>query len=149
MGGKSITSANSSITLTIPGVFSSGRLLQQFAVNDILDPEAQTLTESRVGADGQVVGGYVFNLGKFKMSFQANSNSIPVFYQWKQAQDAQTDVIAASMTIITPSLGLNVNLVDVYCESLPFLPPLKKVAEELQVSMTCNPNWATSSLSFF
>lgn len=142
--GKSITSANSSITITIPGVYSSGVLLQQFAVNDILDPEAQTLTESRVGADGFVVGGYVFNLAKFKMAFQASSSSILVFYAWKAAQDAQSDVIAGSMTIIAPSLGLDVDLQDVYCESLPFLPPLKKVAEEFSVSMTCNPTWSTT-----
>jgi hypothetical protein len=141
----SITSANASITLTIPGVYSSGVLLQNFAVNDILEPDPTTLTESRVGADGEVVGGYVFNLTKFRMMFQANSDSIPVFYAWKAAQDAQTDVIAGSMKIIAPALGLDVDLEDVYCETLPFMPPLKKVAEELTVTMTANPNWQTTS----
>jgi len=141
----SITSANTSITLTIPGVFSSGVLLQNFAVNDILEPDPQTLTESRVGADGEVVGGYVFNLAKFRIMFQANSDSIAAFYAWKAAQDAETDVIAASMKIISPNLGLDVNLEDVYCETLPFMPPLKKVAEELTVTMTANPGWQTTS----
>lgn len=143
--GRSITSANSAIVLTIPGVFSSGVLLNGFAVNDILEPDPQTLTESRVGADGEVVGGYVFNLTKFRMMFQANSDSIGVFYAWKAAQDAQTDVIAATMKIISPNLGLDVDLEDVYCETLPFMPPLKKVAEELTVTMTANPNWQTTS----
>jgi hypothetical protein len=141
----SITSANASIQLTIPGVYSSGILLDGFAVNDILDTEAQTLVEGRVGADGETVAGYVFNLNKFRMMFQANSPSIPVFYNWKAAQDGDVDVIAGSMTIIAPSLGLDVDLTDVYCESLPFLPPLKKVAEELTVSMFSSPNWATTS----
>lgn len=143
--GKSITSANASIQLTVPGIYSSGVVLQNFAVNDILEPEPQTLTESRVGADGYVVGGYVFNLSKFKIMFQANSGSIEVFYNWKAVQDAIHDVIAGTMKIIAPSLGLDVNLTDVYCESLPFLPPLKKVAEELTVAMTCNPTWQTAS----
>jgi len=141
----SITSANASISLTIPGVYSSGVLLQQFSTDDILDPDAQTLTESRVGADGDVVAGYVFNLSKFRIMFQANSDSIAVFYAWKAAQDAMTDVIAATMKIVAPSLGLDVDLQDVYCESLPFLPPLKKVAEPLSVSMTANPAWQTTS----
>ena len=143
--GQSITSNNAAITLTIPGVFSSGVLLQGFAVNDILDPEPQILSESRVGADGDVVGGYVFNLSKFRMMFQANSDSISVFYAWKAAQDQATDVYPASMKIIAPALGLDVDLQDVYCETLPFLPPLKKVAEELTVTMTANPNWQTTS----
>lgn len=145
MANGSITSANASIQLTIPGVFSSGVLLQNFTVDDILDPEPQTLTEARVGADGFVVAGYVFNLSKFRMAFQANSDSIPVFYAWKAAQDSIRDVIAATMTVIAPSLGLDVGLNDVYCESLPFLPPLKKVAEGLSVALTCNPDWQTTS----
>lgn len=145
MPGTSITSANASIQLTIPGVYSSGVLLQNFAVNDILEPEPQTLTEARVGADGFVVAGYVFNLAKFRMMFQANSDSIPVFYQWKAAQDAIGDIIAATMKIIAPALGLDVDLDEVYCESLPFLPPLKKVAEEFSVSMTADPGWQTTS----
>lgn len=145
MAGKSITSANASINLTIPGVYSSGVLLQNFAVNDILEPEPQELSEARVGADGYVVGGYVFNLSQFRMMFQANSASIQVFYNWKAAQDAIPDVISGTMHIIAPSLGLDVDLFDVYCKSLPFLPPLKKVAEEFTVSMTANPQWQTSS----
>jgi hypothetical protein len=131
----SITSANASITITIPGVYSSGVLLQQFSTDDIIDPDGQELTESRVGADGDVVAGYVFNLTAFRT----------VFYAWKAAQDAILDVIAASMKIIAPSLGLDVDLSDVYCKTLPFLPPLKKVAEALSVSMTANPNWQTTS----
>src|SRR5271166_1139659 len=103
MPGPSITSANASVQISIPGVYSDGVLLQNFAVNDIIDTEAQTLVEGRVGADGFVVGGYVFNLNKFRMAFQANSDSIPIFYQWKAAQDAAVDVIAASMKIIAPS----------------------------------------------
>lgn len=145
MSGPSITSQNASIQLTIPGVYSSGTLLQNFAVNDILDTEAQTLVEGRVGADGFVAAGYVFNLNKFRMMFQANSDSIRVFYDWKAAQDAIGDVIGATMKIKAPALGLDVDLTDVYCESLPMLPPLKKVAEELTVSMFSNPAWQTTS----
>jgi hypothetical protein len=145
MAGISITSANTSINLTIPGVFSSGVLLQQFDTEDIIDPEPQELTESSVGADGFVVGGYVFNLSNFRITFQPNSNSIPVFYQWKAAQDSETDIIPASIKIITPSLGLDVDLTDVLCKSLPFLPPMKKVARSLTVAMTANPLWQTTS----
>jgi len=143
--GISITSANASIQLTIPGVFSQGVLLQNFATDDIIDPEPQELIEARVGADGFVVAGYVFNLNNFRMSFQANSESIQVFYAWKAAQDSVRDVIDGTMKIIAPSLGLDVDLVDVFCKSLAFLPPLKRVAEPLSVSMMANPGWQTTS----
>lgn len=143
MAGPSISSFNASINLVIPDVYSTGVLLQGFEVNDILDSEPQTITEYRIGADRQGAGGLVFNPTKFRMMFQANSDSIPVFYHWKAAQDAG-DIIFASMSIIVPSLGLDVDLDEVLCESLPFLPPLKKVAEGMTVSMTANPDWATT-----
>jgi hypothetical protein len=145
MPGPSITSANTSIALIIPGVYSSGVLLENFDVNDIIDSEPQTLVEGRVGADGELAAGYVFNLNKFRMSFQANSISIPVFYQWKSAQDAIRDIIFGSMKIISPSLGLDVDLEEVLCESLAMLPPLKKVAEPLTVSLLSNSEWQTTS----
>jgi hypothetical protein len=145
MPATSITSANTSINLTIPGLYSSGVVLENFDVNDILDSEPQTLTEGRVGADGFLAAGYVFNLNKFRIAFQANSASIPVFYQWKAAQDAVREVIAGSMKIINDALGLDVNLDEVYCESLAMLPPLKKVAEPLTVSMFSGPGWQTTS----
>jgi hypothetical protein len=141
----SITSANASILLTIPGAYSSGVLLENFSTDDILDADPQTLTAPRVGADGNVVGDYVFAMSKFRIMFQANSPSITVFYAWKALQDKDRLSVAGSMKIIVPSLGLDVDLTDVYCESLPFLPPLKKVAEPLTVSMSCNPGWQTTS----
>lgn len=144
MSGPSISSFNASISLVIPGLYSSGVLLQGFEVNDLLDSEPQTITEYRVGVDRQGAGGLVFNPTKFRMMFQANSASIPVFYQWKAAQDSR-DIIFASMSIIVPSLGLDVDLDEVLCESLPFLPPLKRVAEGMTVSMTANPEWQTTS----
>lgn len=141
----SITSANASFTLVIPGVYSSGILLQNFSTDDMFDADPQELTEQRVGADGYVVGGYVFNLSKMRIHFQANSASIPVFYAWKAAQDAVTDIIVASASIICPSLGLDVDLDDGMFASAPFLPPHKKVAEPLTVELTWGPGWQTTA----
>lgn len=145
MAKNSITSANASFVLTIPGVFSSGVLLQNYATDDMFDADPQTLTESRVGADGFVVGGYVFNLSKMRLNFQANSESIAVFYAWKAAQDAIRDVIAATAKIVSPALGLDVDLDDIYFASAPLLPPHKKVAEPLSVEITVGPDWQTTS----
>jgi hypothetical protein len=146
MSGNSITSANVAFVLTIPGVYSSGVLLENFSTDDMFNPDAQVLTESRVGADGFDVGGYVFNMTSIHIMFQANSNSIPVFYQWKSAQDASRDIIVGSGTIISPALGFNSTLPDIYLESLPLLPPHRKVAEPLTVAIRVGPGWQTTSI---
>jgi hypothetical protein len=145
MSGPSITSANASFQLTIPGVYSSGVLLQNFSTDDMFDFDPQALTESRVGADGFFVGGYVFNPTKIRATFQANSASIPVFYAWKAAQDAAVDIIVASAKIISPALGLDVDLAEIHFSSAPLLPPHKKVAESLSVELTTGPGWQTTS----
>lgn len=127
--GQSITSANAKFTLIIPGVYSSGVLLDNFAVDDMFEAEEVELTESRIGADGQAVGGYVFNMTNMPINFQANSDGILVFQAWKQAQDSQRDIIVAQAAIIMPALGLKAALNDGFLGPMPAFPPHKKVAE--------------------
>jgi len=147
LGGKSITSANASFNLLIPGVYSSGVLLQNFGVGDMFTSDPQTLTEGRVGVDGNSVGDYVFQRSKMSLHFQANSTSLPVFYNWKAIQDAGPSVIAATAKVICPSLALDVNLTDGYLTSLPILPPHRKLAEEVVVELSWGPGWQTTSLT--
>lgn len=145
MAKQSITSANASFQLTIPGVFSSGVLLQNFAVDDMFDGDPQELTEDRVGADGFSVLGYIFQRGKMRLTFQANSDSIGVFFAWKAAQDAIRDAIPGEAKIISPALGLDVDLTTVSIKSMPVLPPHKKVAESFSVEIGFDPDWQTTS----
>jgi hypothetical protein len=154
----SITSANASFVLTIPGVYNSGVLLKGFAVDDMFDADPQALTKSSVGADSNSILDYVYARSKIRISFQANSDSIPVFYNWKAAQDAGVpavpggrpavpgpDAIAASAKIVCPSLGLDVDLTNISLTSIPLIPPHKKVAETFVVELECDPGWQTTS----
>lgn len=145
MAKESITSANASFNLTIPGVFSSGVLLQNFSVDDMFDGDPQELTEDRVGADGFTALGYIFQRGKMRLNFQANSESIQVFFLWKAAQDSVRDAIAGAASIVSPALGLDVDLTTVSIKSMPVLPPHKKVAETFSVEIGFDPTWQTTS----
>jgi hypothetical protein len=140
----SITSANASFILVIPGVFSSGVQLQGFAVDDMFSMDPTTLAEGRRGADGQTVYGYVYELSKMRIGLLANSNAFRIFQAWKQAQDAAVDVITASGTIIMPSLGLKTSLVDGNCTNLAAFPPHKKVAENVEPEVTWG-SWTTTA----
>ena len=143
--GVSITSANVSFNLTIPGVFSSGVLLQNFAVDDMFDADPQEVTEDRVGADGFSALGYIFQRGKMRLMFQANSGSYPVFSQWKSAQDAIGDAIAGSIKIKSKALGLDTDLTTVSLKSMPVFPPHKRVAEAFAIEIGFDPQWQTTS----
>lgn len=141
----SITSANAKFTLIIPGVYSSGVLLQNFSVDDMFEADPVELTESRIGADGFAVGGYVFNLTEMPVNFQANSDSVIVFQAWKQAQDSQRDVIEAEGAILMPALGLKATLNDGFLATMPAFPPHKKVAENFQVRLKWG-SWTVAAI---
>ena len=134
--GQSITSANAKFSLVIPGVFSSGVLLQNFAVDDMFDADPTELTEQRIGADGFFVGGYVFNLTNMPIIFQGNSSSVLIFQAWKQAQDSQRDIIVADGSIIMPAIGFKASLKDGLIKSMPAFPPHKKVVESWRVELS-------------
>ena len=137
--GQSITSANAKFTLVIPGVYSSGVLLQNFAVDDMFEAEPVELTEQRIGADGFFVGGYVFNLMNMPIVLQGNSSSVLVFQAWKQAQDSSTtgrDIIVASGSIIMPAIGMKATLSNGLIKSMPPFPPHKKVVESWRVELS-------------
>jgi hypothetical protein len=102
----SITAANAVFILTIPGVYSSGRQLQEFAVDDAFTTEAVDADETQVGVDGYGVSGYLPRAPMMTIRFLASARANPeVFENWIAAQDNQQDVIFASAVIVMPSVA--------------------------------------------
>lgn len=102
----SITSANSVFILTIPGVYASGRQLQEFAVDDAFTTEAVDADETQVGVDGYGVAGYLPRAPMMTIRFLASARANPeVFENWIAAQDNLQDVLFASAVITMPSIA--------------------------------------------
>ena len=102
----SITSANAVFILTVPGVYSSGRQLQEFAVDDAFTTEAVDADETQVGVDGYGVAGYVPRAPVMSIRLLASARaSFEIFENWIAAQDALQDVLFASAVIRMPSIS--------------------------------------------
>lgn len=105
-GGQStITSANSVVTMTVPGLFDSPVQLQGYSTDKAWDTAAVVVTETQIGVDGRKTAGLVFNPIKQTFSFQADSPSVQIFEAIQAAQRAAKDVYFISATIDLPATG--------------------------------------------
>ena len=102
---STITSANSVVTLTASGLFSTPVQLQGYSTDKAWDTAAQVVTETQIGVDGRKTAGLVYNAVKQTFSFQEDSPSVQIFEAIYAAQRAVRDVYYLSATIILPATG--------------------------------------------
>lgn len=106
----SITSANSVIMLSIPGVFTAPVPLQQFAAEDIFTNDPVQAAEVAMGVDGYLAAGFVYAPVSWSVSLMADSPSNDLFDQWYQANRLAIDVYRCNGTIVLPSLNKKYNM---------------------------------------
>jgi len=123
---STITSANSSFALIVPGVYSAPQSIQGYATDDAFAAEAVEKVETMMGIDGKLSAGYIFNPYKMTVTLQADSASLALFTNWQLAQDAVREVIAASATIIIPSIGFKYAMSNGYLTRFQAMPEAKK-----------------------
>ena len=95
----SITSSNAAIAISIGSLYAAPQALSQFAADDIFDVDAVPSAETAMGVDGHLTGGKVFAPVPWRISFMADSISIPVFEFWESSQTQIGDIIRAQATI--------------------------------------------------
>lgn len=101
----SLTVANATITLTVPGVFDTPQVLKGFSADNIYDIDQVDQVETQMGVDGILSGGLVFNPTNQTFSLQADSDSNALFDQWNYSQKAAGDVFTANGQTTLKGLG--------------------------------------------
>lgn len=97
-----ITSANSVLYLSIATIFPVAQKIQGYTAEDIFDTDDVELAEISLGLDGKQSSGWVpFNV-KWRISLQANSDSILLFETCIAAQNALKDIYAWTGNISLP-----------------------------------------------
>ena len=104
-GASTITSANSVVTFTVPGLFNTPVQLQGYSADKAWDTAAVVVTETQIGVDGRKTAGLVFNPVKQTYAFQADSPSVGIFEAIQAAQRAAKDVYYINATIDLPATG--------------------------------------------
>ena len=104
-GASTITSANSVVSITVPGLYSSPVQLEGYSTDKAWDTAAVVVTETQIGVDGRKTAGLVYNPVKQTFSFQADSPSVQIFESIYSAMRSAGDVYYISATIDLPATG--------------------------------------------
>ena len=126
---QDITSANASLILTCPGVFTAPQQIQGFATDDIYSTDPLEIAETMMGVDGYLSGGMVYNPVVTGMSLMAGSPSIPVFDQIYTQSRAQEAVYFMQGTIKLLSINMKYNLLNGILVTYPPIPDAKKLLQ--------------------
>lgn len=126
---STITSANVAVVLSVPGVFPLDQLLDGYATDDAFAHDSYQTSETRMGVDGKLSGGFTPAAKNFKITFQPDSDSIGVFDLWGTSQEIAKELFVAGMTISMPSIGKAFIFTKGFLQDFKKLPDAKKVLE--------------------
>lgn len=102
---STITSANSVVTFTVPGLFPAPVQLQGYSADRAWTSDNIDLAEVQRSVDGRQTGGYIFNSVPQTFSLQADSPSKQIFLDIQNTMKAAREIIYISGTIDLPSTG--------------------------------------------
>lgn len=105
-----LTVANSSIVLTVEGLYPNGVALTGYAADNVFETPAVENGEFSMGIDGNYSAGYVYNPIPFTLTFQADSPSVKILQEIWQREQSIRDKLRAGLSIALPSANLRYGL---------------------------------------
>jgi hypothetical protein len=140
---RTLTSANSIITLAIAGLYDAPRQLQGFSADAVFDTDQVTSAETMMGVDGKLSAGWVPAVVVTNITLQADSASNDLFDRWYQAQQTIRELYVASGAIVLPSLGKKLAYTRGFLTSFPPTPSMARVAQPRRYTIT----WESVSIA--
>lgn len=135
MSDGTITTANSIFILTVPGLYPSGIQLQGYSAERAWQTEAQELTESQIGVDGQKASGWVPTMVQQTVALLANSKSRTVFNNIARLQKANRDAVVFQGSITLPSTGESFSCLNGTLKNYKSLPDAAKVLQPIDFAI--------------
>jgi hypothetical protein len=131
-----LTTVNSSLTLTINNLYDFPQTIQGYAVDDAFSSDDVDTVQVAMGVDRKLSFGYVPVERKLNIMLQANSASADIFDNLANAQDAIGEVYTVTATIILPSLGNVYVFTNGAMTNYSPMPSSKKILQQRKFSFT-------------
>ena len=100
-----LTSANSTLSLQIAGLYPVPQSIQGYAADDAFAVDDVSPVETMIGVDGKLSGGFTPYPTKLHITLQADSASNAIFDNWLSAQLAAKETYIANVAISLPGTG--------------------------------------------
>lgn len=138
-----ITSANAVYTLTVQAsdgtdLFGAPQQLRGFSADDIFTTGPLASSETLMGLDGVLSGGFVFVPIVQNISLQADSDSNDIFEQWWEQQQLARDVYIANGVVLLPAIAKEWVLTKGFLTSFPPIPDAARTLRPRRYAITWN-----------
>lgn len=133
---KTLTAANSVLLLSVEDLFDTPVQLQGFAADDIYDIEGIQSTETSMGVDGLLSGGWIPAPIVQNISLQADSDSVDIFEDWYSASQAAREIYIANGSIFLPSVGKGYTMTRGFLTNFSPAPSGKKTLQSRKFTIT-------------
>lgn len=125
---KTLTSANSTFILTVPGLLS-GVHVQGYSTDEMFAFDAVPQGETVMGVDGKLSSGYTPQPRRMTLTLQADSKSNDTFDFWARSEAVARERYPADAVITAPSIGKSYVLRRGFLESSEPMPGHKKTLQ--------------------
>jgi len=130
---RTLTTANSTISITIPNLLPAPRNIEGYAVDDIFMADGVELTQTMMGVDGKMSFGYTPAIFPLTLTLMATSPSIELFELWGSTMMTLRESLPATALVITvPSMERTYTFTKAVLVNFKPLPDLKKVLQPIQ-----------------
>lgn len=136
MANTTITSANSILTMVVPGLFPVPVSIQGYSTDDAFMLDALDLAETVMGVDGKMSAGYVPKEVKLTITLQADSDSKEFFAILTQAVKTAREIFYMSATLSLPSTGESFTFTRGILTSVDQAPAAKKMLQPQKFVIT-------------
>ncbi|MCB5318620.1 MULTISPECIES: phage tail fiber protein [Yersinia] len=126
---STITAANSVFSLAITNLYVTPQILEGYSADDAFSTDALDITETVMGIDGKLSGGFVFNPTNQTITIMPDSPSLVIFETWVTAMKTMRETLTCNATIQLPALGRKYTLTKGYLVSAKTIPDVKKTLQ--------------------
>lgn len=133
---KTITSANSIFTLTIPGLFQAPVQLMGYSTDRAFATDAVQMAEAQMGVDGRLSAGYTPSPIVQTITLQADSPSRDIFSTLITAMDTAREVYWINGTISLPATGESYSMIRGVLVNAKAIPDAQRVLAPIDYMIT-------------
>ena len=99
-----ITSANASLVLIVDTIIPAGVQLQHFSTDSMFELSEVTVTEDRMGVDGNLAAGWIPSIKTVKVDLEAGSPSMWFMDMLASAMESDRTIYKCTLIATIPSI---------------------------------------------
>ena len=126
---NNITSANATAYMIVKELYPTGFELNNFATDQAIDEQEDTIAETRMGVDGYMAAGFTPSIKQVAITFEPTSPSVHYLNNLYLASQKNRRTYEVTLIINVPALGKIYTYSYGVLKTAKPLPALKKVLD--------------------